>query len=140
MLSDITNFIRALLALNRRATTIKRPQPARTSKKERLCPAEIEGSFDFAGVKKAHLKRVHAAGGAQIWPNFGGLVLGCIEAKFCKYIFVLQHFQALQVLPALAPLQTQNLSRSSFTNHIGTCCQILKIQEDNFIDIKYAAK
>jgi len=26
------------------------------------------------------------------WPNFGGLVLGCIEADFCKPILILQHF------------------------------------------------
>ena len=26
------------------------------------------------------------------WPNFGGLVLGCIESDFCEQIFVLQHF------------------------------------------------
>ena len=34
----------------------------------------------------------------QMLPIFGGLVLGCIEADYCKWTCVLQHFQAVQDL------------------------------------------
>ena len=29
---------------------------------------------------------------SRVSANFGGLVLGCIEADFCNQIFILQHF------------------------------------------------
>ena len=28
------------------------------------------------------------------WPNFGGLVLGFLEADFCEYLFISQHFSS----------------------------------------------
>ena len=38
------------------------------------------------------LRLGHGVEEGRLRPNFGGLVLVCIEAKFCKYICVLQHF------------------------------------------------
>ena len=48
--------------------------------------------------------------------NFGGLVLFCIEADFCTQIRIFQRqklFRELQDLQSFAPLQFQNLSKTS---------------------------
>ena len=42
----------------------------------------------------------------------GGLVLGCIETKFCKKICASQHLSILQDLHTFAPLQTQHLAKN----------------------------
>ena len=52
-------------------------------------------------------------GGRQAGPNFGGLVLGCIEANLCDQIFIFQHFSRSTRLTYLCTASNSNSSRFS---------------------------
>ena len=64
--------------------------------------------------------------------NFGGLVLGCIEADFCNQTFILHHVEDLQDLHTFAVLPNQCLVIvRRKTNDSGEIQKYCKIPEDS---------
>ena len=53
-------------------------------------------------------------------PKIGGLVLGCVEADFCVYLFILQHFSSCARFARFS-IWESNFCAAPNSNKTNTC-------------------